>query len=56
MNKINELFTKELKVANIGIKSFYEDLKAQEKPAIHIQWKPIAGGDKRLAEMLQLLK
>jgi len=56
MNKLNALFTKELETINIGVKSFYDDLKSQQKEAVHVEWKPVAGGNKRLADMLKLLK
>ena len=56
MNKINELFAKELKVVNLGIESFYRDLVNQKKPAIHVEWKPVAGGNEKMAELLKLLK
>ncbi|MCL2563017.1 MAG: fdrA domain protein [Oscillospiraceae bacterium] len=56
MNKVNELFAKELKVVNLGVKSFYEDLKAQQKQVVHVEWKPVAGGNQRLADMLKLLQ
>lgn len=56
MSKLNELFKKELKVVNFGIESFYEDLKSQKKEAVHVNWKPVAGGNKKLAGMLDLLK
>ncbi len=35
---------KSLKVINVGLKSFYEDLKAQGVPAVHVDWKPPLGG------------
>ena len=56
MNKINGLFGKELKIVNLGVKAFYDDLKSQEKEAVHVAWKPPAGGDKRLQDMLKRLK
>lgn len=56
MSKINELFTKELVVVNFGIESFYTDLKNQDIKAVHVDWKPVAGGNKKLAAMLDLLK
>ncbi|MDO5563703.1 MAG: fdrA domain protein [Eubacteriales bacterium] len=52
MSKLNELFNKKLNVVNFGIESFYEDLKKQNVEAIHVDWKPVAGGDKDLANML----
>lgn len=56
MSKINELFNKELKVINIGLESFYRDLKDQEYPAIHVDWRPTAGGSKKMASLLSKLK
>lgn len=56
MSKLNELFRKDLHVVNFGIEAFYQDLKKQSKPAIHVDWKPIAGGDKETAKSLRLLK
>ncbi|WP_097014879.1 DUF1116 domain-containing protein [Anaerocolumna aminovalerica] len=56
MSKLNTLFQKDLHVVNFGIESFYKDLKIQNIPAIHIDWKPIAGGDKEAAVNLRKLK
>lgn len=55
-SQVNELFKKELKVVNFGIESFYQDLKGQEKTAVHVEWKPIAGGNKKMASLLSRLK
>ena len=46
MSKLNELFQKKLHVVNFGIEAFYDDLAAQGVPAVHVDWKPVAGGDK----------
>ncbi len=56
MSKVNELFNKELKVVNIGLESFYNDLKKQKVSAIHVNWRPAAGGNKKLASLLSRLK
>lgn len=56
MSKVNELFSKELKVVNIGLESFYSDLKKQEVSVIHVKWRPSAGGNKKLASLLSRLK
>lgn len=55
MNTLNELFATKLEVANLGLESFYEAMKKQNVPAIHIEWKPPAGGDVRLLEILAKL-
>lgn len=56
MSKVNELFEKELCVVNFGIESFYQDLKKQNVKAVHVAWKPVAGGDKKIAGYLKQLK
>ena len=56
MSKVNELFKTDLKVINIGLESFYSDLKEQEVPVIHVNWRPVAGGNKKLASLLSRLK
>ncbi len=52
---INDLFALPLKVVNIGLESFQESLQDQKVHSIHILWKPVAGGDVRIAEILALL-
>ena len=56
MNKVNELFASELKIVNLGIESFYHELTEQKQQVIHVKWKPTAGGNKRMAQLLKLLK
>jgi hypothetical protein len=56
MNKIPDITEKELKVVNLGLKSFYESLKDQEVPVVHMNWKPPAGGKQHLLEILKKLK
>jgi CII-binding regulator of phage lambda lysogenization HflD len=40
MKKVNDIFGKELKVLNIGLEQFYEDLKSQDIKAIQMDWRP----------------
>ena len=56
MSKVNELFNKKLAVVNFGIESFYHDQVHQNNPAVHVDWKPVAGGDKKVAGCLMQLK
>ena len=56
MSKLNELFEQKLHVVNFGIESFYDDLVSQKIDAVHVDWKPIAGGDKQAAANLRTLK
>ena len=46
------MFDIELKVINIGIPSFADDLATQGVSVVKVDWKPPAGGD---AEMMKIL-
>lgn len=56
MSEINELFNKQLRIVNIGLESFYKDLKAKEIDVIHVNWRPPAGGNKKMIKLLDKLK
>lgn len=56
MSKVNELFNKKLSVVNFGVESFYQDLVKQGKSAVHVDWKPAAGGNKEVAGCLRQLR
>jgi hypothetical protein len=47
------ILTEKLKVVNIGISTFADDLRSQGVDVVHVDWKPPAGGD---VEMLKLLE
>ncbi|NLE83600.1 MAG: fdrA domain protein [Chloroflexi bacterium] len=49
---VNDLFKKELKIVNMGLKSFYADFKSQNVTAVHVNWKPKAGGKKKMLDLL----
>lgn len=53
---VQELFKQDLKVINLGLKSFYHDLKSQNVQVVQVNWKPIAGGNKRMASLLARIK
>ncbi|MFZ5351237.1 MAG: fdrA domain protein [Bacillota bacterium] len=56
MSKVNELFKQELKIVNMGLKSFAEDLKKQKVAVLHVDWRPPAGGNQRMIELLGRLR
>jgi FdrA protein len=45
-----------LRVINIGLASFADDLRAQGVPVIELDWRPPAGGNTRLAALLDELE
>ena len=40
------------KVINVGLKSFYDSLRAQGADVIHVEWRPPASGDPELVRLL----
>jgi FdrA protein len=55
MKKINDLFTSEMKVINMGLASFAKDLKEQKVRVIHVDWKPPASGNQKMTSLLARL-
>lgn len=43
-------------VVNVGVEAFHESLLLQGARSVHVRWRPPAGGDERLAEILAKLK
>lgn len=41
-----------LRVINIGLESFAEDLRREGVEVVQMDWRPPAGGNKRLASLL----
>lgn len=44
-----------LTAINVGLESFFDSLTAQGAKAVHVEWRPPAGGDERLAGILARL-
>ena len=53
--EINDLLEKPLKVINIGLEGFAEELKQQGVETVQVDWTPPAGGDPKLANLLSKL-
>ncbi|HEV8582216.1 MAG TPA: acyl-CoA synthetase FdrA [Thermoanaerobaculia bacterium] len=45
-----------LAAVNVGLESFYDSLAAQGTKAVQVEWKPPAGGNEKLANILARLK
>ncbi len=53
--RTKELFKSKLKVVNVGVEHFAEALRAQGVEVEQVDWRPPAGGDKELGELLSKL-
>jgi FdrA protein len=51
-----EQLTQPLAAINVGLESFYESLTSQNAQALHVEWRPPAGGNERLASLLAKMK
>ena len=41
---------------NVGLESFYESLITQGAEAVHVAWRPPAGGNEKMAALLAKMK
>lgn len=55
MEKENKLFETSLKVINIGLERFNDAVKEQGTASVQVEWRPPAGGNPRLQEILEIL-
>ena len=44
------------RVVNVGLELFAMNLAHQDTKVVHVQWSPPAGGDVRLADLLDKLR
>ncbi len=55
VKSVNKLFNEDLVVINMGLESFAENLKDQGLKVLQMNWKPPAGGNKKIASLLAKL-
>lgn len=55
MSEKSKLIDQELKVINIGLETFFENLKNQGVDVVHVDWRPPADGDSKLIDILEKL-
>jgi FdrA protein len=53
---LKALLTDGPRVINLGLEQFADQLKTCNVPMVHVDWRPPAGGDVRLASLLERLK
>jgi FdrA protein len=51
-----DVFQRPLAAINVGLESFTESLLSQDAEAIHVDWKPAAGGNEKLMAILERMK
>lgn len=56
MKRLEEFLSQKPKVINVGIESFYEELKKLGVEAIHVDWRPPAMGDENLLKILDEIR
>ena len=55
-SKAQELLATAPRVVNVGLEMFAANLAARQAPVVHVEWSPPAGGDSRLAGLLEKLR
>lgn len=53
--KAKTILSEKLKVVNIGISTFGDDLRSQDVEVVDVDWKPPAGGDVEMSRLLEKL-
>jgi FdrA protein len=56
MAESKKLLGSELRVVNLGLELFASDLRSLGVPVVQVDWRPPAGGDQRMASLLQQLQ
>lgn len=56
MSEKDILLSGKLRVINLGLEIFAQDLERHGVPVVHVDWRPPAGGDPRLAALLRQLE
>lgn len=51
-----DAFQTTLAAINVGLESFYESLQGQGAAAVHVAWRPPAGGNEKMMSLLSQLK
>ena len=55
-SKVQGLLLTAPRVVNVGLEMFAANLAARGAPVVHVEWSPPAGGDARLAGLLDKLR
>ena len=55
MTDATDIQGKKIVVINIGLELFADTLKDQDVDVFNVDWRPPAGGDKKMAELLNKL-
>ncbi len=56
MSELKKLFRDPVKVINVGLPSFSDDLKKQGVIVQHVDWRPPAGGNRKIQELLERVR
>lgn len=54
-NLVSALLEQKPVVINVGLEGFADELESQQVTVVHVDWRPPAGGDTELADLLSKL-
>lgn len=55
IEKVTNLFTSDLSIVNIGLEGFHDSVEEQGIESTQLDWRPPAGGNTKLIEILEKL-
>lgn len=54
--RVNGLFAGKLKIINMGLSSFADNLKDRDVRVMRMEWRPPAGGNEKMIALLRKLE
>lgn len=55
IGKITKLFASDLSIVNVGLEGFHDSVEEQGIESTQLDWRPPAGGNPKLIEILEKL-
>lgn len=55
IEKVTKLFNSDLSIVNVGLEGFHDSVEEQGVESFQLEWRPPAGGNARMIEILEKL-
>lgn len=56
VERLLSLFHQSIRVINVGVPTFADDLRKQGVPVQSVDWRPAAGGNEKIAGLLKRIR
>ena len=55
-NIMNQILQEDLNIINVGLKGFEQDMEKQGAAVCQVDWKPVAGGNRKILDALDRIE